>query len=114
MLGNFLSVLIGPTVPVPAPQALTKSLEQVSVQLSDEGRSVFQMGFRIGRDHTLGIVDYPHVLEQLVRPGYRVVLTSVIDAVPHVLVDGIITNLQLSPSIEPSVIEAKGSSALRT
>ena len=78
------------------------SLEQVSVQLSDEGRSVFQMGFRIGRDHTLGIVDYPHVLEQLVRPGYRVVLTSVIDAVPHVLVDGIITNLQLSPSIEPS------------
>jgi hypothetical protein len=101
MLGNFLTVLIGPTLPVPAPAELMANLEQVSVQLSDTGRNGFQLSFRVGRDSMLGIVDYPPLLTQLVRPGFRVVVISTIEAFPHVLSDGIITNVQLTPSNDP-------------
>jgi hypothetical protein len=102
MLGNFLTVLIGPTLPVPAPAELMANLEQVSVQLSDSGRSGFQLTFRVGRDQLFGVVDYPPLLKQLLKPGFRVVLVSTINAFPHVLSDGIITNVQLSPSTDPN------------
>jgi hypothetical protein len=102
MLGNFLTVLIGPTLPVPAPAELMANLEQVSVQLSDGGRNGFQLGFRVGRDSMFGVVDYPPLIKQLLKPGYRVVVISTIDAFPHVLSDGIITNVQLTPSADPN------------
>lgn len=102
MLGNFLTILIGPTIPVPAPAELMANLEQVSVQLSDGGRNGFQLGFRVGRDSLIGVVDYPPLIKQYLKPGFRVVVISTIDAFPHVLSDGIITNVQLSPSADPN------------
>lgn len=102
MLGNFLSIWIGPTLPVPAPAELMANFEQASVQLSDDGRSGFQMTFRVGRDLPLGVVDYPPLLKQLLKPGFRVVLFSTINAIPYPLCDGIITNVQLSPSTDAS------------
>ncbi|MFV8748928.1 hypothetical protein ACNOYE_00095 [Nannocystaceae bacterium ST9] len=102
MLGNFLTVLIGPTLPVPAPAELMANLEQVSVQLSDSGRNGFQLSFRVGRDSLFGVVDYPPLLSQMLRPGFRVVVISTIEAFPHVISDGIITNVQLTPSSEPN------------
>jgi hypothetical protein len=102
MLGNFLTLMIGPTLAVPAPAELMANLESVSVQTSDTGRNGFQLSFRVGRDSMFGIVDYPPLLKQLIKPGYRVVIISTIEAFPHVLMDGIITNVQLAPSSEPN------------
>jgi hypothetical protein len=102
MLGNFLTLMIGPTLPVPAPAELMANLESVSVQTSDTGRNGFQLAFRVGRDSMFGIVDYPPLIKQLIKPGYRVVIVSTIEAFPYVLMDGIITNVQLAPSSEPS------------
>ncbi len=100
LLGGYLTLLIGPTVPIPAPAELAREIEQVSVQQSERGRSGFQLSFRMGRDSFLGAVDFPPLLKQLVKVGHRVILMVTINARPQVLIDGLITNLQLSPGAE--------------
>jgi hypothetical protein len=94
-------MLIGPTVPVPAPVPLTEALQSVEVTHKDEGRSGFQITFQIGRSGPQDLVDYPLLLNPLLRPFSRVVLVVTFNAVPRVLMDGMITNQQLSPGAEP-------------
>ena len=48
-LGIHLTLLIGPTVAVPAPPLLTEALQSVEVKHSDEERSGFQITFQTGR-----------------------------------------------------------------
>ena len=100
-LGGYLTLLVGPTVPIPAPEILTKVIEQVSVTESDSGRSGFQVTFAVGRDSLTGAVDYLPLITQLVKVGHRVIVMAVINARPHVLIDGIVTNLQMSPGQVP-------------
>ncbi len=101
-LGGLLTFWIGPTVPFPAPPPLIDYLEQVTVTHNDSGRSGFQLVFTIGRDRMLGLVDYPPLITQLVRAGHRVMLFATIGAIPHMLMDGIITNFQVAPGAEPN------------
>lgn len=46
LLGIHLTVLIGPTVPLPAPPLLLETLESVAVIHSDQGRAGFQLTLR--------------------------------------------------------------------
>ena len=102
MLGGIhLNLLIGPTVPIPAPPTLLEKLESVQVTTSDEGRSGFQLVFHVGRSGPADVVDYPLLLNPLVKPFNRVIITVLINAIPHVLIDGIITHHQLNPSNDP-------------
>ena len=48
LLGVHLTLLIGPTVAVPAPVMLTEALQRVEVSHSDEGQSGFQVTFQVG------------------------------------------------------------------
>lgn len=98
--GAVLTLLAGPAVPVPAPD-LAGHLDSVSVSHSDEGRSTFQIVFRALREPPLGIVDYPMLLTQRVKVGTRVVLVLTVNAIPQVLMDGIITHQQLNPGDKP-------------
>ena len=52
LLGVHLTLLIGPTVAVPAPALLTQRLESAEVTHTDEGRSGFQLIFQAGRSGT--------------------------------------------------------------
>jgi len=101
MLGIHLTLLVGPTVAVPAPPLLTDALEHVEVTHSDEGRSGFQLTFEAGRSGPADLVDYPLQSLPLLRPFHRVVLIVSFGAVPRVLMDGVITHQELSPSNEP-------------
>lgn len=101
LLGIHLTVLIGPTVPVPAPPMLTEALQSVEVTHSDEGRSGFQITFRIGRSGPADMLDYPLLAIPLLKPCNRIILIVTFNATPRVLMDGIITNHQLSPASEP-------------
>ena len=100
-LGVQLSILIGPTVAVPAPLLLTEAFQSAEVTHSDEGRSGFQLVFKAGRDAQTGLVDYPLLSLPLLRPFNRVVLIVTFGGVPSVLMDGIITHQQLSPGTKP-------------
>ncbi len=98
--GAVLTILAGPTVPLPAPD-LTEYVDSVTVSHSDEGRSTFQIVFQALREPPLGLVDYPLLLTQRIKIGTRIVLVLTVNAIPQVLMDGIITNHQLNPGDKP-------------
>lgn len=101
LLGVHLTLLIGRTVPLPAPPLLLDSLERVEVTHSDEGRSGFQMMFKMGRGQPFNPLGYPLLRSSLLNPFNRVILVVTFNAMPRVLMDGIITDQQLTPSNEP-------------
>ena len=69
LLGVHLTLLIGPTVAVPAPPILSEALQNVEVTHTDEGRSGFQITFQVGRSGPLDLLDY-----RLVSRGYKVIV----------------------------------------
>jgi hypothetical protein len=96
-----LTLLVGPTVAVPAPPILIDALDKVEVTQTDEGRSGFQITFTAGRGGMIGLMDFPLVSLPLLKPFNRVVLILTFNGVPSVLMDGIITDQQLVPSNVP-------------
>ena len=73
LLGVHLTLLIGPTVPVPAPPELMEALEQVTVTHADSSMSGFQMTFKVGRSSALDLIDYGILRNPLLlRPFNRI------------------------------------------
>ena len=101
MAGVRLLILIGPTLPLPATPDIAEAVQSVSVNQSDEGRSGFQIVLQVGRSGPADMVDYRLLLHPLLQPFNRVVLTVLFDAVPQVLMDGVITNRQFAPGSQP-------------
>jgi hypothetical protein len=99
--GIRLAVWMGPTVPLPAPPNIIRSLESIEITQTDEGRSGFQLSFKADRSG-LFMADYPILKLPLLRPFNRVIVVVTVNAIPHVLMDGIITHQQLSPSADKS------------
>lgn len=96
--GIYLTLLIGPAVPVPAPKIVMDSLS--SIQVNNGGdRSGFQI--------TLSIAKKSLLLTSMLPAGYfdpittRVIIIATLNGIPNVLMDGLITNHELSPSNEP-------------
>lgn len=96
--GIHLTLLIGPAVPLPAPQVVVESLTAVQVN-SDKERSGFQLTFSVGKNSPL--------LTTMLPAGYfdpiitRVIIVVTLGGMPNVLMDGIITRQELAPSNEP-------------
>jgi hypothetical protein len=96
--GVHLTLMIGPAVPIPAPQMVIDSLISVSVNHNKEN-SGFQLSFGVGKKSKL--------LTTLLPAGYfdpivtRVVIIATVSGFPHVLMDGFITRQELQPSNEP-------------
>lgn len=95
-----MKLLIGPTVPVPAPAFLVEALDKVEVTESSAERSGFQLTFRAGRGGGL-LSEYPLLANPLLKPGMRVILAVNLGAVAQVLIDGLVTHQQLSPGDGP-------------
>ena len=99
LLGVHLTLLIGSSVPTPVSVEVINAVERVEVTHRDKGRAGFQIMFQAGRDDVL--VDYPLLRGSLLDPFKRVILMVTFNAIPQVLIDGIITDQQLTPSNEP-------------
>ncbi|AFZ12035.1 hypothetical protein Cri9333_1126 [Crinalium epipsammum PCC 9333] len=100
-LGINLTLLIGETIPRPAPRLLMESLQNVEVTHSDEGYSGFQINFQVGRAGRNDLLDYQIIKNPLLKVFNRVILIIILGASAKVLMDGIITNQQFSPSLTP-------------
>jgi hypothetical protein len=101
-LGIHLTLLIGPTLPIPASSALIDSLVSVEVTNTEQGRDGFQITFAAGRSGGASdILDYSLIDSPLLRQFNRVIIMVTFGAIPKVLIDGIITHVQLNPSQEP-------------
>jgi hypothetical protein len=92
-----LSLLVGQSVPRPAPRLLMNALESVHVDTSAEFAQGFQLTFRAERDPAAS-KDYALLNSPLLKPGSRVVISVTLNATPRVLMDGVITWHDLVPS----------------
>ena len=99
-LGTYLTLLIGRTVPLPAPLNLAEAFQSAEVTHTDEGRSGFQITFGVGRTSS-DMLDYPLLSNSLLQPMNRVILMVTFNAIPQVLMDGIIADQQFSPGNRP-------------
>ena len=96
--GIHLTLMIGPAVPVPAPKSVVDALTSVQVT-SSKDTSGFQLSFAISKNSPL--------LTTMLPAGYfdpiitRVIIIVTIGGTPNVLMDGIITRQELSPSNDP-------------
>ena len=96
--GFYLTLMIGPAVPVPAPQVVIDALESVQVNSSIE-RSGFQLTFGISKNSPL--------LTTLLPVGFfdpmitRVIIIVTVGGLPNVLMDGIVTRQEVAPGNEP-------------
>jgi hypothetical protein len=96
-----LTLLIGPTVAVPAPPEVLDALDRVEVTTSDSGRSGFQLRFSAGRSGSADLVDYPLLTGPLLALFNRVVILVNLGVAPRVLMDGVITHRELTPGTSP-------------
>jgi hypothetical protein len=96
-----MGLYVGPMAPVPLAADLVEQVEQVTVTHQDGGRSGFQITLAATRDRAGGREDVAPLLAQVFRISNRVQVTATIGVTPHVLMDGIITNLQLTPGGDP-------------
>lgn len=102
LLGVNLTLLIGPTVPIPATPDIAEAVQSVSVTHNDEGRSGFQIVLQVGRAGPTDLLDYRLLLNPLLRPFNRVIMVVLFNALPRVLMDGVITTHQFSPETGPA------------
>jgi hypothetical protein len=97
--GVRLQLMMGATVPLPAPYAVIEALISLSVTNRDHERDGFQITLSLGKDSPL---DYGLLQSGIFDPPSRVIITVIIGVLPQVLIDGIITNHQVVPSNRPS------------
>ncbi len=99
--GIHVSLLLGRSVPVPAPPLLAESLKSAEVTSSDDARTGFQLTFEVGRSGPADLLDYPALLNPLLQPFTRIILVVSLNALPAVLLDGIVTDQALTPGERP-------------
>ncbi|MBN1569763.1 MAG: hypothetical protein JXA73_18100 [Acidobacteria bacterium] len=93
--GVHLTVMIGPAVAVPVSQPIVDALTDAQITCASDGRSGFQLTFRISTRsslHTLFLLSGGAAI-----PLVRVILVATVNGTPEVLIDGVVTNHQVSP-----------------
>lgn len=93
-----MTLLIGPGMPVPAPRSVVEAVSSVRVTTGPD-RSGFQIVFQAGPASELTRVLLPAgYLDPIVT---RVIVFVTVTGVPHVLIDGVVTNHEVTPSNDP-------------
>jgi hypothetical protein len=95
--GIRLSLLIGPTIPVPAPWEVTEALKNLEITCNDRERDGFQMTFDLDK----GNQEYGLLQSGILDPPNRVIISVIIGAISSVLMDGFITKHQVVPGNQP-------------
>jgi hypothetical protein len=91
----YLTLLVGPMEPVPAPKPLMDALTSAEVQVSATGESGFQLDFTLSNRSPLQT--FFLLLAGSPVPTIRVVLVATFGAFPQVLMDGVVTHHEVVP-----------------
>ena len=97
-LGIRLILLLGQTVPLPAPRELLEALTNVSVTNDSQSGDGFQITFGLSKNQPM---DYSLLQGGALNPSTRVIIGVLLGTSPEVLIDGIITHHQHAPSTDP-------------
>src|SRR5262245_36510294 len=93
--GIQLTLMVGPLVPKPAPRSVLEALISAEVTPRDDGPSGFQLTFALSNRSQLQTIFL--LTGAAIIPILRVVLVATINGTPEVLIDGVITDHQISP-----------------
>lgn len=100
--GLYLTLMVGPAVPVPVPQVVLDALVSVEVETrsGNRARSGFTLTFTLNNRsplHTLFLLSGGAAL-----PLFRVVVIATINGIPDVLIDGVVTRQDIRPGEDAS------------
>jgi hypothetical protein len=93
--GFYLSLMIGPLEPLPASCEVIEALTSVQVTTTTEGPSVFQLSFTLSTKsplHTLFLLSGGSL-----PPIMRVIIVVTVNGSSEVLMDGVMTNHEVTP-----------------
>jgi len=91
----YLTLLVGPMEPLPAPKPLVDALVSVEVTESATGRSGFQLTFTLSDK---GILEtFFLIAGSSPLPVLRVVLLVTFPGIPQVLIDGVVLHTEVQP-----------------
>jgi hypothetical protein len=96
--GLYLTLLVGPVVPVPVPQVVLDALTEAQIKSSAGTPSGFRLSFTLSNRsplHTLFLIAGGQT------PLLRVIIVMTINGMPQVLMDGVMTNQQVTPGGQP-------------
>ena len=97
--GFYVTLMVGPVVPVPLPKPALEALTGVEVKSRTEGPSLFQLTFTLNNRsplHTLFLIAGAQT------PLLRVLIILTINGTPNVLMDGVMTNQEVTPGSKPN------------
>ena len=100
-----LTLLIGSAVPLPVAPEVLDALVSVQVTRAARGRSGFQLSFTMGRRSRLQTLFL--IAGGAAIPLLRVVVVVTVDAAPNVLIDGFVTNFEVS-AVPPATMTLTG------
>ena len=89
----YLTLLIGPAVPLPAPKAVIDALDSVEVTINSTGTQRLQLSFTLSNRSPLQTVSCSR------RPAgaeLRVVIMVTVNGIPQVLMDGVMRHTRCS------------------
>jgi hypothetical protein len=101
LMSTRVTLYLGPAIAIPAPAPIVEALTAIEVTQDANGRDGFQLTFTIGRGGLLGAIDYPLLANPLLRAFSRVVIQVWVGVISQVIMDGFITNHQVTPSNQP-------------
>jgi hypothetical protein len=103
-----LTLMIGPVVPVPVSKAVINALKSVEVTSAAGEPSGFQLTFAFSGKSPLNTL---LLLLGQVGPIIRTIIMVTVNGTPHVLMDGVIINHQVTPNVETgqSILTVTGS-----
>jgi hypothetical protein len=94
-----LTLLVGPTVVVPAPRIVMDALQRVEVTSAAGTKSGFQLSFSLSNHSPLHTILL--VAANASPFALRVILVATINGTPNVLADGVITRQEITPGQSP-------------
>jgi len=107
--GIYLTLMVGPAVPVPVPQMVLDALTEISVTNAARSASGFSLSFEISNRSPLQTL---FMLSQgAAIPLLRVVIVVTVNGTPEVLMDGVVTDHEIAPGVgdRPATLTITGS-----
>lgn len=92
-----LTLLMGPVVPVPVPKIVVDALTEVSVTNAVGSASGFELKFSLSNDSAFTTM---MLLLGQIGPLLRTILVVVVKGMPEVIIDGVVTQHQITPDVQ--------------
>jgi hypothetical protein len=100
LLGVRVVLWVGKTVPTPAPLAALTALSHIEITNDASEGDGFQLVFRMQKQPPL---DYSLLTSGTFAPLNRVIVGVIMGVLPEVLIDGVVTHLEVNPNSDPGM-----------